>query len=164
MSEILHKATLKVRGFKFFEGQELIEDIEENDERRYPLYGDVRLVIMTNQGDLHVRTATPFVFDGRSGPKIVDFYAPNLGTIEERVCWLVHDCNGYGLDLSFKDTNVLLFAMLRDLAGYRPTKATLIQLAVSISKSWYGEPDPCDWCYGNKGLVSTEWVAIPPEK
>lgn len=93
--------------------------------------------------------APGFMFDGRSGPKIVDWYAPNLGTLEERVCWLVHDCNGYGQDLSFEDTNLLLFAMLRDLAGYRTSKANVIQLAVSLSKSWYGEPKEGDWCRAN---------------
>jgi hypothetical protein len=105
-----------------------------------------------------VQTAPGFVFDGRSGPRIVDWYAPNLGNLYEILCWFVHDCNGYGLDLSFKDTNILLYAMLRDLADYRPTKCSVIQLAVSLSDSWYGEPEPCDWCYANRKLVSTLWL------
>jgi len=73
------------------------------------------------------------------------------------MCWLTHDANAYGLDLSFSDTNVLLFAMLRDLADYRTTKATTVQLAVSVSKSWYGTPKKDDWCYKNIGKVSTIW-------
>ena len=157
MKDRLHKATLKVLGFNILEGRELIEGFEQNDERRYPLYGTVVLRIFTNQGTLRVKTISPFEFDGRSGHRIVDWYAPNLGTIEERICWFVHDCNGYAKDLSFKDTNVLLYAMLRDLAKYRPTKATVIQLAVSLSDSWYGTPKPCEWCYLNNDLVSTEW-------
>ena len=156
----LHKASLKVLGYEFEEGKDLLESLEYDEDRRYPLYGSVSFVVYTNQGTLKVKTISPFVFDGRSGPKIVDFYAPNLGTLEEKLCWLTHDCNGYGLDLSFKDTNVLLFAMLRDLAGYRATKATVIQLAVSLSSSWYGEPKPKDWCFANCGLVSTEWIPI----
>ena len=158
MKNVLKKSDLKVLGFDIFDGRELLEGIVQNDARRYPLKGRVQLAIYTNQGTLHVTTAAGFTFDGRSGPKIVDWYAPNLGNIYEKMCWLTHDCNGYGQDLSFKDTNVLLYAMLRDLADYRPTKCAVIQLAVSLSDSWYGEPAPSDWCYANRKLVSTLWI------
>ena len=154
----LRKASLQVLGFEFFEGRDIIEDLEENERRRYPLRGRIQLAIYTNQGTLHVTTGAGFEFDGRSGPKIVDFYAPNLGSLEEKLCWFAHDCNGYGQDLSFSDTNILLYAMLRDLAKYRKTKASTIQLAVSVSKSWYGIPKPDDWCYRNRNLVSTLWI------
>lgn len=154
----LHKSTLKVLGFEFFEGRNILESTEENGRRRYPLRGRIQFAIHTNQGSLHVTTGAGFVFDGRSGPKIVDWYAPNLGNLYEKMCWLTHDCNGYGQDLSFKDTNVLLYAMLRDLADYRPSKCAVIQLAVSLSDSWYGEPKPGDWCYKNRNLVSTMWI------
>ena len=160
MSRQLHKYGLKVLGYEFVGGlgREALSRIALNDERRYKLESDVNLIIRTNQGALHVVTASGFVFDGRSGPKIVDWYAPNLGTLEERICWLVHDCNGYGHDLSFEDTNLLLFAMLRDMAGYRASKAALIQLAVSISNSWYGSPKPGDWCCANVKKVKTLWL------
>lgn len=158
MKNVLKKSDLKVLGFDIFDGRELLEGIVQNDARRYPLKGRVQLAIYTNQGTLHVTTAAGFTFDGRSGPKIVDWYAPNLGNIYEKMCWLTHDCNGYGQDLSFNDTNVLLYAMLRDLADYRPTKCAVIQLAVSLSDSWYGEPAPSDWCYANRKLVSTLWI------
>ena len=158
MKDRLRKASLVVTGYQFEQGENLLEELKGNSERVYPLYGYVVFKILTNQGTLRVKLVEPFTFDGRSGPKIVDWYAPNLGTLEEKLCWLTHDANGYGLDLSFKDTNILLYAMLRDLAGYRPTKAAVIQLAVSLSKSWYGEPSPDDWCYANRGLVSTVWI------
>lgn len=146
MSRQLYKYGLKVYGFEFIDGKgrECLEKVVQNDTRRYPLCDEVNLLIRTSYGTLNVVTAPGFMFDGRSGPKIVDWYAPNLGTLEERVCWLVHDCNGYGQDLSFEDTNLLLFAMLRDLAGYRTSKANVIQLAVSLSKSWYGDPKEGD--------------------
>lgn len=158
MKDRLHKATLKVLGYDFFDGRNIIEELEENERRRYPLRGRIQFAIYTNQGTLHVSTGAGFEFDGRSGPKIVDWYAPNLGSLEEKLCWFAHDCNGYGQDLSFKDTNILLYAMLRDMARYRKTKATTIQLAVSVSKSWYGLPKPDDWCYNNRNLVSTLWM------
>lgn len=154
----LHKFGLKVLGFELVSGRASLENIKENDERRYVLYGEVNLIIRTTQGTLNVVTSPGFVFDGRSGPKIVDWYAPNLGTLEERICWFVHDCNGYGLDLSFEDTNLLLYAMLRDLAAYRTSKANVIQLAVSLSKSWYGEPKDGDWCCANIDKVRTVWI------
>ena len=154
----LHKSSLKILGFEFADGRKMLEMLKQNKERRYPLDGGVRLSVVTNQGTLHVQTAPGFVFDGRSGPKIVDWYAPNLGNLYEKMCWFVHDCNGYGQDLSFKDTNVLLYVMLRDLADYRPSKCAVIQLAVSLSESWYGEPKPDEWCYANRNLVSTLWV------
>ena len=158
MMNRLHKSTLKIERLEISEGRKMLCDIKQNRERRYTLDEGVRLSVVTNQGTLHVQTALGFVFDGRSGPKIVDWYAPNLGNLYEVVCWLVHDCNGYGQDLSFKDTNVLLYAMLRDLAEYRPTKCAVIQLAVSLSDSWYGEPKKDDWCYANRHLVSTLWI------
>lgn len=158
MMNQLHKSSLKVLRVEFSEGRQLLSDLKQNSSRRYPLVGGVRYSVITNQGTLHVQTAPGFVFDGRSGPRIVDWYAPNLGNLYEILCWLTHDCNGYGQNLSFKDTNVLLYAMLRDIADYRPSKCAVIQLAVSLSDSWYGEPKPGDWCYANRSLVSTLWI------
>jgi len=158
MSRQLRKFGLKVEGVYFIRGRSYLEALSVNDERRYTLGGHVHLMVATNQGTLQVMTAPGFVFDGRSGPKIVDWYTPNLGKLEERVCWYVHDCNGYGLDLGFADTNLLLFAMLRDFAKYRTTKASLIQFAVSLSDSWYGEPKEGEWCYCNVGKVKTVWI------
>lgn len=149
--------TLKVYGYKFLAGRDVLAKVKKNKKRRYPLDGVVEVLVFTNQGVLHVITQAGFEFDGRSGPKIFDWYTPNLGTLEERLCWLVHDCNGYGLDLSFNDTNILLFAMLRDLCDYRKTKAAVIRYAVSLSDSWYGEPKKDEWCYKNVGKVSTKW-------
>lgn len=158
MSRQLHKGTLKVLAFDFLEGREALEALKENKKRRYVTEPAIAYDIITNQGTLHVRTEPRFEFDGRSGPAIVDWYAPNLGTLEEKLCWHAHDCNAYGLDLSFEDTNTLLYVMLRDLPKYKPSKANLIQLAVSLSRSWYGEPKPGDWCCCNKGKVSTVWT------
>lgn len=158
MKDRLRKATLKIKGIEFSDGRKTLDELLQNDSRRYPLDSGIRLSIFTNQGTLHIQTASRFVFDGRSGPKIVDWYVPNLGNIYEKVCWFAHDCNGYGQDLSFKDTNVLLYAMLRDLAEYRTTKAAVVQFAVSLSDSWYGDPKPDDWCYANRNRVSTLWI------
>jgi len=157
MKKRLKKSSLKILSFEFHAGRDQLANLRQNKERVYILFNPVVLDIHTSQGTLHVSTSAGFEFDGRSGPAIVDWYTPNLGTLYERLCWFVHDCNGYGLDLSFADTNVLLYAMLRDLAGYRLAKANVVQLAVSLSKSWYGTPKKNDWCYKNIGKVSTIW-------
>lgn len=154
----LKKGSIKVTGYKFSEGKSQLVGLKTNKKRRYPLSKALGFSIFTNQGTLKVKTKAGFTFDGRSGPAIVDWYVPNLGTLEEILCWLAHDCNGYGQDLSFKDTNILLYAMLRDLAKYKTAKCNLIQLAVSVSDSWYGDPPESDWCYANRNLVKTEWI------
>lgn len=153
----LFESGLKIKEWKIASGIEVLQALKPNKKRRYPLASEVEGYIKTSQGTLWFKARAGFEFDGRSGPKIVDWYVPNLGSLEEIVCWLIHDLNGYGLDLCFKDTNLLLFAMLRDLAKYRYPKAKLVQLAVSISKSWYGEPKPGDWCIKNVGKVTTKW-------
>lgn len=158
MMDRLRKGSLKIDRVEFAAGRALLDSLVQNSSRKYPLDEGTRFSIFTNQGTLHVQTAPGFVFDGRSGPKIVDWYVPNLGNFYEKLCWLTHDANGYGKDLSFKDTNILLYVMLRDLAEYRTAKANMVQLAVSLSKSWYGEPKPDDWCYANRNLVSTLWI------
>ena len=151
---VLKKSSLKVFDVEWISGKEALEKLVENKTRRYKIDERVCFCVHTNQINLMIETMPGFEFDGRSGPKIVDWYAPNLGTLLERVCWFVHDVNGYGKCLSFEDTNVLLYAMLRDLCHYRKSKAALIQLAVSLSRSWYGTPKVDDWCYKNLDKIT----------
>lgn len=127
-------------------------------KRRYCLGHVVVYDVLFDDGTLRVQTDPGFVFDGRSGPACIDWYAPNLGSLDERIAWHMHDCLGYGGSLGFKDTNRALRFVLRDQAGYRASKAWMIERAVSLSRSWYGRPSPSDWCYSNIGLVSTIWV------
>ena len=92
-----------------------------------------------------------FLFDGRSGGPLADLFVPNLGTQEEVACWLVHDANGYDVLLDFENTNELLQQMLR-LSGHSKCKSWLVKLAVSISRSWFGEPIPGDREFPNVQL------------
>lgn len=82
-----------------------------------------------------------------------------LNVLDERAAWLMHDALGYAGSLGFKETNIALKLFLRDICGYRKTKAEAIRIAVSLSRSWYGRPKPTDWCYANLGLVETTWKA-----
>ena len=57
MKSRLHKSTIRVQGFEFSSGRQLLERLHTNDARRYPLDGGVRVSVFTNQGTLHVQTA-----------------------------------------------------------------------------------------------------------
>lgn len=151
---------MKVTGYKIVEGQKALEDLvpSSSKNRRYCVKDAVYAIIATDIGALHVKTMPAFWFDGRSGGPRLDFYAPNLGSIEERVAWYMHDCLGYGGSLDFKSTNRILKLFLRDACHYRPSKAWLIETAVSLDKSWFGTPKSGDWCSINIGMVNTMWI------
>lgn len=146
-------------GFEFKTGASTLFGIEQNRERRYLLRTPVEYKVRFDGGLLFVRTEPGFVFDGRSGPKIVDWFAPNLGSLEERLAWHMHDCLGYAQSLDFAQTNYALKFVLRDLAGYGSFKPEIIRKAVSLSKSWYGIPTPDDEWFCNKGKVRTIFYA-----
>lgn len=155
----IYESGLKVIGYDIVCGREHLENLKVNRSRRYTLDGIVEGHVYTTQGVLYFRTEAGFIFDGRSGPKCIDWYVPNLGSFEERLSWFLHDLLGYAQSLNFKDTNLMLFVLLRDLAKYRYVKAKVVQTAVGISDSWYGTPKPTEWCYANVGKVITEWRA-----
>lgn len=149
-----------VQGFTFKTGASELFCLDEKlpaSCRRYVLSRPIEYEITTDAGILLVRTEAGFVFDGRSGPSIIDWYAPNLGSLEERVAWHMHDCLGYAQSLDFAHTNLMLKYWLHDMCGYRKSKAEIIRLAVSLSDSWYGVPMPGDPWYSNISLVQTEW-------
>lgn len=149
-----------VYGYEFKHGADVLMSIEESKalKRRYLLEKPVEAMFHTDAGDLVCRSEENFIFDGRSGGRLLDFYAPNLGSLDERVAWWMHDLLGYGQSLGFKDTNRMLRCFLRDICGYRKPKAWLIEKAVGLSDSWYGWPEDGDWCTFNKGRVSTRWI------
>lgn len=150
-------------GIEFRQGADHLLALTElkSLNRRYDLHGPVAADFMFDDGTLHVETKAEFLFDGRSGPPVIDWYAPNLGSLEERALWWMHDCLGYAQSLDFWHTNRALRLGLRDVAAYRASKAWAIERAVSVSKSWYGTPNPDDWCYNNLGKVNTIWTPAP---
>lgn len=148
-----------IYGFEFRSGASCLFDLVERKERGrlYQLQEELDYSVFTDAGTLHVRTLPGFLFDGRSGPSLIDWYAPNLGTLEERLGWHMHDSLAYAQSLSFKETNLMLKLWLRDICCYGKVKPEIIRMAVSISDSWYGTPKPGDRFYYNLPLVSTEW-------
>ena len=149
-----------VYSYTIITGSSAVLDIvpSKSSIRRYILEDPVQFTVETDTGILTVRTEAGFKFDGRSGPRCLDWYAPNLGSLEERMAWLMHDCLGYAQSLNFNDANRILEYFLRDICGYRKSKAAAIRLAVGLSNRWYGKPKPTEWCYCNVGKVDTVWV------
>lgn len=147
-----------VYGFSCDKGASELFGLKENKSRLYVLGKAVELRVFMDSGTLLSRTKPGFKFDGRSGPAILDWYVPNLGTFEERAAWWLHDCLGYGQSLSFYNTNLFLKLWLRDMCACSKFKSEIIRKAVSLSDSWYGYPYSADdpWhCNVNK--VHTEW-------
>ena len=62
--------------------------------RRYKLSSDVWIRLITDKGTISLFAKEGFIFDGLSGSPLLDWYAPNLGSLYERIMWLVHDLQG----------------------------------------------------------------------
>lgn len=146
-----------VYDFNIKYGADTLFNLKQNKQRRYILNTPVFVTVYTDCGIFEARTERGFIFDGRSGPPLVDFIVPNLGSLGERTAFFLHDCAAYAGSLDFKNTNLLLKYFLRDMCGYSEFMSELVRKAVSISKSWYGYPKPNDEWYCNVGKVITEW-------
>ena len=70
-------------GIDFHHGADLLLGLVplKSLKRRYELQGGVSADFIFDDGTLRVETAPHFLFDGRSGPPIIDWYAPNLGRL-----------------------------------------------------------------------------------
>ena len=149
-----------VRGPDYDKGREDLNNLIESKsaKRRYLLEHPIYMIAECDTGRLLARSDARFMFDGRSGSPLIDFFIPNLGNEDERAAWLFHDLLAYGDSLNFHDTNRFLRIFLRDQAGYSGFKSWLVETAVSIDDSWYGEPKEGDWCRYNVGKVTTLWI------
>lgn len=127
--------------------------------RRYKLTSDVWIRLITDKGTISLFAKEGFIFDGRSGSPLLDWYAPNLGSLYERIMWLVHDLLGYATCLDFKTTNKVLRYGLRDQCVYRASKAFIIEKSVSISDDWFGMPKETDWCYNNISKINVSFFS-----
>ena len=94
-----------------------------------------------------------FMMDGRSGPRIVDYLIPNLGSQPELKTFLVHDLFSYDIGLTFSENNELFYNNLRGPCGYSWVTAKLAWACVSASDSYFGQPAPGDREYPNLGKI-----------
>lgn len=100
------------------------------------------IVDMGKQGVKRAVVKEGFMFDGRSGPKLVDWYVPNLGTQEEIKRWLNHDLWSYDIGLTFRENNQILRDDLGSICNYGWFKRNAVWCAVSASDSYFGMPTP----------------------
>lgn len=104
---------------------------------------------LDGEGVVRINVDDGFMFDGRSGPKLVDYYTPNLGTQDELKTFLIHDLLSYDIYFSFEQNNNIFYNNLRTRCGYGWTKAKIIWACVSISDSYFGRPAPDSREYPN---------------
>lgn len=113
---------------------------------------------LEGEGVVHIAVDDGFMFDGRSGPKLVDYYAPNLGTQDELKTFLIHDLLSYDIYFSFEQNNNIFYNNLRNKCGYGWTKAKIMWACVSISDSYFGIPLPDSREYPNLNKIHVRHV------
>ena len=113
---------------------------------------------LENEGVVHIAVDDGFFFDGRSGPKLVDYYTPNLGTQDELKTFLIHDLLSYDIYFSFEQNNNIFYNNLRNKCGYGWAKAKIIWACVSISDSYFGRPLPDSREYPNLNKIHVRHV------
>lgn len=117
-------------------------------DRWYKIPYEINIDVTDVYGRKRITISEGFHFDGRSGGNLVDFIAPNLGSQDELKAWFLHDCMAYDIGWTFKETNEILYNNLRK-CGYGWFRAKMIYSAVSMSDSWFGQPEIGDREYIN---------------
>ncbi len=143
--------------------KDLLTFLEEVEDRWYKVTETLRIKVATNAGTLTCLVFPGFHFDGRSGGRKIDWVAPNLGTAEERLAWLIHDLLAYATCLDFQSTNLMLSALLKNPAGYSFTRTGIIRAAVTIAQifdPWFGPAKPGEREYPNINLFSCSWKKV----
>ena len=112
-------------------------------------------IYLKDEGVVHISVDDGFMFDGRSGPKLIDYFAPNLGTQGELKTYLLHDLLSYDIYFSFNENNDIFYKNLRDknYCNYGYMKAKIIKGFVSISDSYFGIPLPDSREYPNLNKI-----------
>lgn len=119
-------------------------------DRWYEVQGAFTVdLCLVNEGVVHINIDDGFLFDGRSGGPIVDYFAPNLGTQQELKTFLLHDLLSYDIYFSFSENNEIFYNNLRNWCNYSWSKAKIMWAFVSISDSYFGIPLPDSREYSN---------------
>ena len=105
--------------------------IMPEDDRWYRISEANEIILHTNEGTLRYIAYKGFLFDGRSGGRLVDWVISNLGSQDLSTCWLVHDIGFYPYTVSFELANDILYQMLL-LSGVSRLKAWLVFKSVSL--------------------------------
>lgn len=131
-----------------------IEIIPVSD-RWYKIPHEVDFDFYLDSGRKHIHLDADFLFDGRSGPILVDYISPNLGTQAEVKAYLAHDFMYYDTTgFTFSESNVILYWTLRNKCDYSWFRAKLIYWAVeSFGEEMFGTPDINSREYSNLAKI-----------
>ena len=158
MRNLIHLDDLKINSV-LISGASTLQNLKKLKPRWYECTGPICITLHTNYDEIEICTGTGFLFDGRSGPWILDWYEPNLGPLGKRIAWLVHDVLGHGTSFDFATTNDILRQLLI-LAGDSRAKASVVRFSVSLSKSWFGVPPIGDKSYSNMDKIKITYKGI----
>lgn len=134
-------------------------EYEEYEYRKFSTTHELNICIVTDKGVKRVRLDAGWRWNGRSGPSFIDYLSPNLGTQNEIKTYLVHDLAfSTLLGLSFRESNELMYTMLRIKCKYSYWRAMPIYAGVKFfGKKHYGEYIITDWDYLNKYKTHVEY-------
>ena len=137
----------------------VLKALKFNKARWYRIPSFISFVLHTKEhGDIQFNVFGDFYFDGRSGPWCVDWFEPNLGPLNKRLAWLVHDLLGYATYFDFSTTNEILRQLLI-IAGDSKIKASTVRYFVGRDDSWFGVPVVGDKFYPNIGKFEIKRIA-----
>ena len=137
----------------------VLKALKFNKARWYRIPSFISFVLHTKEhGDIQFNVFGDFYFDGRSGPWCVDWFEPNLGPLNKRLAWLVHDLLGYATYFDFATTNEILRQLLI-IAGDSKIKASTVRYFVGRDDSWFGVPVVGDKFYPNIGKFEIKRIA-----
>ena len=127
------------------------------DDRNIKFEKKCYIDVVTDEGLLSYTIKPGFITNGRSGPAIIDGFAPHFGNDDMLVAWIVHDCNYY--ELLSKDLADDILRQMLIKAGMNKFKAGVVKKSVQ----WFG-----DNAYGldsdeDKAMrkyISFEWVDL----
>ena len=150
--KLISAKNIKILGVSIgIESRAVLLALKLNKARWYRIPKCISFVLHTrDHGDIQFNVFGDFYFDGRSGPWCVDWFEPNLGSLNKRIAWLIHDLLGYATYFDFKTTNEILRQLLI-LAGDSYPKAYIVKVFVSATDSWFGWPEEDSKFYANIG-------------
>lgn len=102
------------------------------DDRNIKFEKRCLIDLITDEGIYSYCIMPGFITNGRSGPGIVDGFAPHFGDSEMLIAWILHDAAYYEL-LSKELADDILKQMLM-LAGMSWVKANIVKKSVQ----WFG--------------------------
>lgn len=103
------------------------------DDRNIKFEKKCYIDVVTDEGLLSYTIKPGFITNGRSGPTIIDGFAPHFGNDAMLVAWIVHDCNYY--ELLSKDLADEILRQMLIKAGLSKFRSSVVKKSVQ----WFGD-------------------------